>query len=791
VTNPWQPNAPVWHPRAGANAPTSDTFRWNNAQTSQTFSGLKKISRSRPHALLETACKVVNASFGGFGFLSVAGELVENPAWGVSEEVAEELSRSPWLAELIRVVLQQAAPTRLADLGSAGPFGEAPRNLPAQGALLALPLARPGRLRGALFLVRAPGQPAFTAEDEERILPICACLEQGTLFEEAHLQAQLRLLNNVAQAAAGNLDLAPILEVALRELDRHLPMTICAVWLVDGEPSGQAATEGATEGAVMLQLAERSKGQSALARKAGLIPGTRLSLSQTPFAPCWQDGVAIYADWAGPASPTEALPGDGLLPLGLQGAAHDASSCFATPLRAGDQTVGVLQCITSRPSGFSTEQVQILYLVADLLGPAISNCQLYGRLRGTYEALRATQEQLIQNEKMRAIGELASGMAHDFNNSLCGVLGFVEMALMDHGLSSACRNHLELARTCALDAAQTVRRVQDFARARRQEALFQVLDLNQFVRETVELTRPKWESLERSRGVPIAVHLRTDARGPVLGNAAELRECLTNLVFNAVDAMPQGGTLTVATWSEASAVFMSVRDTGVGMSAGVRQRLFEPFFTTKGEHGNGLGLSVTFGIVRQHGGEITVVSEVDRGSVFTVRLPAANKQDGRELETRAVTGDGRSVAEKSRIATGAVAAAGPAAEAGLRVLVVEDEEPICRLLATVLTTLGHQPHVVQTAADALRVFAAQPFDIVLTDMGLPDLSGEEVARTVAERAPGTPVVLLTGWADQICNEAKSLPGVSQVLGKPVTIERLAETLRAFRPRTKAGSTPTA
>jgi len=782
VTTPRQPLSLSPQARGGINPPPLGDFRWNEPQTSQTFSGLKKIARSRPHSLLEAACKVVNASFGGFGFMSVTSELVENPAWGLSEEVAEELSYSPWLAELIRVVLQQGTPTRLPDLASPCPFGEVPRGLPPQGPLLAVPLSRPGRLRGALYLVRAPGQPAFTAEDEERVLPISACLEQGSLFEEAHLQAQLRLLNQVAQAAAGNLDLAPILEVALRELDRHLPMTLCAVWLAEAEPQDQAGAESASHGAVFLRLAEKSKGQDALARKAGLVPGKRLALDQTPFAPCWQEGGAIYADLAGPSLQSR-QGGDPLFPLGLNGGAHDATSCFATPLRAGDQTVGILQCVTSRPSGFTSEQVQILYLVADLLGPAISNCQLFGRLRGTYETLRATQEQLIRNEKMRAIGELASGMAHDFNNSLCGVLGFVEMALLDHALSSGSRNHLELARTCALDAAQTVRRVQDFARARRQEALFQVLDLNQFVRETVELTRPKWESLERSRGLPIALEVRTEARLPVLGNAAELREVLTNLVFNAVDAMPQGGTLTVTTWSEGGDVFLAVRDTGVGMSAGVRQRLFEPFFTTKGEHGNGLGLSVTFGIIRQHEGEITVTSEVDQGSVFTVRLPAAYHRNGKgEPEPRT---DAAKVGQASRATPG-----GGAPQGGLRILVVEDEEPICRLLATVLTTLGHHPHVVQTATEALRVFAAEPFDMVLTDMGLPDLSGEEVARTIAERAPGTPVVLLTGWADQIANEAKPLPGVSQVLGKPVTIERLAETLRVLRPRTRLGEKQT-
>jgi signal transduction histidine kinase len=715
--------------------------------------------------LLEAACKVGHASFGGFAFLSAAGELVENPAWGVCSETAEELSRSPWLAELMRRALQQTAPLRLAEVGKL--FGEPPPSLPRQGSLLALPVVRPGGLRGALYLVRTPGQPAFTPEDEDRILPISACLEQGSLLDEGYLQAQLRLLNQVAQAAAGNLDFTPILDVALRELDRHLPMTLCAVWLADEENPSPADGENLQ---VILRLAGKSKGQESLARRTGLVPGKRVALEQTPFGPCWEDGGAIYADWSEPTSTGNAAG------PGLREGAQEVTSCFATPLRAGDQTVGILQCLTSRPSGFTSEQVQLLYLVADLLGPAASNCQLYGRLRDTYETLRTTQEQLIRTEKLRAIGELASGMAHDFNNSLCGVLGFVEMALMDHRLSSTSRGHLELARTCALDAAQTVRRVQDFARARRQKTSYQLLDLNHVVKETVELTRPKWESLERSRGLPITLELRTEARAPVMGNAAELREALTNLVFNAVDAMPQGGTLTVTTCSEDDKVFLSVRDTGVGMSVGVRQRLFEPFFTTKGEHGNGLGLSVTFGIIQQHGGEITVISEVDEGSAFTIRLPAAPAENGHH--------DSDSAKANSHLGNpiASPASANAAGGKSLHVLVVEDEEPICRLLTTVLSTLGHQPHVVQTAGEALRDFAAQPFDVVLTDMGLPDLSGEEVARAVSERVPGIPVVLLTGWADQIHSEARAMTGVTQILGKPVTIERLAETLRAVCPR---------
>src|SRR5262249_45809406 len=215
---------------------------------------------------------------------------------------------------------------------------------------------------------------------------------------------------------------------------------------------------------------------------------------------------------------------------------------FAVPLRAGDQIMGVLQSVCTQPAGFTREQIQLLYLVADLLGPAVFNCQLFGRLQSAYEELRLTQNQLIQAEKMRALGELAGGMAHDFNNSLCGVLGFLELTLTNPTLPADCRGYLEFSRTCALDAAQTVRRVQDFARWKRNEVAAERLDVNDLVRQTVELTRPKWESLAQTRGTAITVEVGTKATSQIIGSAAELREVITNLVFNAADAMPGGGT---------------------------------------------------------------------------------------------------------------------------------------------------------------------------------------------------------------------------------------------------------
>jgi CheY-like chemotaxis protein/anti-sigma regulatory factor (Ser/Thr protein kinase) len=320
-----------------------------------------------------------------------------------------------------------------------------------------------------------------------------------------------------------------------------------------------------------------------------------------------------------------------------------------------------------------------------------------------------------------------------------------------------CRQHLETSRVSALDAAQIVQRIQTFARPKQETLNFECLDFNALVSDAVELTRPKWESAQPSQHRTIELALHTDAKMAIQGTPTELREVLTNLIFNAVDAMPHGGKITLRTWSTPSDVFVSIRDTGTGMSEFVQHRLFEPLFTTKGEHGNGLGLSISFAIVRRHGGDITVQSALGQGSTFTVRLPAveANSSARREVEA---------------------AATAPDATKGLRILVIEDEARIRDFLDTALTALGYRPSFAVDGEAGLALFAAEPFAIVLTDVGLPGISGEEVARVIAQRVPRTPVVLLTGWADQIAGRYGLSDGLTRVLGKPVKLGTLAATL---------------
>jgi signal transduction histidine kinase len=772
-----------------------------------------KVSVNRPRQLLELAGKLTRAAWGGIGLLA-EGDLVEHLTFGISDQSATELVQSPWFIPLIDLIQKHPGPVTLKDLRGSGLGWDAEKaapshdvtisrlhdptislgcGLPPLGSFLGIPLNSPGLYQGALYLARCPELAPFDATDEATVLSICGWLEQWRVFDETHLLNRLRLLTHVAQAAAGSLDLERILTVALRELDRHLPLQIGAVWLcAEDEPDapGSEAPKGATPrgGAVVawwgreeetpphdlttppphhlttpppgdrvcldpavrsLVLAASSAPFGENASALTLEVGSRLWIEETPFATCLSEGQAVYADLRRPVESHSKLA--------EKLAQGGATAFFAAPLRAGDRTVGVLQSVCMRPSGFTNEQIQLLYLVADLLGPAISNCRLYDRLSAAYEQLRRTQTHLIQAEKMRALGELAAGMAHDFNNSLCAVLGFLELTLLDSELPAGCRRYLESSRTCALDAAQTVHRVQDFARWRRSEMTVELVDPNALVRQTLELSRHKWDRLAVAGTARITVEQYTEATARVSGNSAELREVLTNLVFNAVDAMPQGGSLVVRTWSTASDVFLSVQDTGVGITDSVRRRLFEPFFTTKGEQGNGMGLSVSFGIVQRHNGEIWVDSVPSCGSTFTVRLPAVPDT---------------TVAEQAPV----IEQIPTRSSKNLRILIVEDEESIRRFLAAGLVQLGHRPRLTSNAQEALAAFVEEPFDVVLTDLGLPGSSGEEVARQVAELSPNVPVVLLTGWADQIKAETKPVPGVKCILGKPVSLSTLASTL---------------
>lgn len=398
------------------------------------------------------------------------------------------------------------------------------------------------------------------------------------------------------------------------------------------------------------------------------------------------------------------------------------------------------------------------------------------------EELRRAQTTLIGTERLRAMGQMASGVAHDFNNILAGILGQVSLlqTRLERGSvePEELRRNLGLLERAAIDGAEIVRKIREATRPHGEEA-FVPIQLNEVVRQVLETTRPRWKDQAEARGLPITLAQQFGDVPPILGSAAELREAFTNLLFNALDAMPKGGMITIATkhlpvsghfespphgpWTrsltqelphEREWVELVVTDTGQGMSPEVKARLFEPFFTTKGVRGTGLGLSMVQGIVRRHWGEISITSAEDWGTSVIVRLPAA-------------------LAEP--------AAAPPQAQdvplpSGLRLLVIDDEPVLAETLADLLRLFGYET-VVETSGQAgLARLRAEPFDGLITDLGMPEISGWEVARASRASHPDLPVILVTGWGDQLEPAQLVENGIDAVVAKPYTIQSLLEGL---------------
>ncbi len=373
-------------------------------------------------------------------------------------------------------------------------------------------------------------------------------------------------------------------------------------------------------------------------------------------------------------------------------------------------------------------------------------------LAAALEKLRAAQNQIIQQERLRALGQMASGVAHDFNNALVPILGFSDLLLKSPGtLSDAAktRQYLQNIQTAASDAASVVARLREFYRSHAGEEEHTSVDLGKLVEQVASLTRPRWRDQAQANGATI--DMRTDVQKVPLisGEEAALREVLTNLIFNAVDAMPRGGTLTLRTRRSGEGALVEVADTGTGMSEEVRQRCLEPFFSTKGERGTGLGLSMVFGIVQRHGGTLDIQSEEGRGTTFRLTfLPQRNDAE--------------------------VAKAAPQIPRGLRVLVVEDEEAVRRTLAATLEHDGHRVVLAEHGVAGLRHFMAETFDLVVTDRAMPGMSGEQMAATMKQVRPKTPVILLTGFGQFL--EKEKFPEVDVLASKPVNIATLREAI---------------
>jgi nitrogen-specific signal transduction histidine kinase/CheY-like chemotaxis protein len=393
-------------------------------------------------------------------------------------------------------------------------------------------------------------------------------------------------------------------------------------------------------------------------------------------------------------------------------------------------------------------------------------------LQQAYDDLRQTQQAVMQQERLRALGQMASGIAHDINNAMSPAALYIDSLLeKEPNLSERARGYLETIAHAIDDVAATVARMREFYRQREPQLTLAPVDLNPLAQQVVNFTRAMWSDMPQQRGIVIEMLTELAPDLPIImGVESEIREALTNLIFNAVDAMPEGGTLRLRTrvgerapGSEESLVlqhvYIEVTDTGVGMDEDTRRRCLEPFFTTKGERGTGLGLAMVYGIVQRHSADIEIESAVGKGT--TVRLsflvPVTSKAEAAHSPAKFVV--------PSR----------------LRILVVDDDPLLIKSLRDALEMDGHVVVTTNGGQAGIDVFRAaressEPFAVVITDLGMPYVDGRKVASTVKGISPSTPVILLTGWGQRLVAEGDVPPYVDRVLNKPPKLRDLREAL---------------
>jgi signal transduction histidine kinase/ActR/RegA family two-component response regulator len=562
--------------------------------------------------------------------------------------------------------------------------------------------------------------------------------------------ARLELLGRITHAVGERHDLRSIFQVVIRSLEEQLPIDFGCMCLYDASRESLSITSiGLKSQALGLDLASTGQAQIAVGPN-GLV---RCVQGQLVYEP---DIVKSLFDF----------------PKRL--ARADLGSLVMAPLLLKNDVFGVLIVARRQTNGFSSGECEFLRQLSEHVALAAHQAQIHASLQQAYDDVRETRQAMQDQERLRALGQMSGGIAHDINNALSPMFMRTELLLENEpNLSAKMRQYLELARRSVDDVVHTVGRMREFARQREPQLKLTPVHLNSLVEQVLDLTRARWSDMALQRGVLIEPRTElTPDLAAVPGIESEIREALINLIFNAVDAMPEGGILTLRTRGGRGkptllplrSVHVEVQDTGLGMDEETRRRCLEPFFTTKGERGTGLGLAMVFGIASRHDAEIKIDSAPGKGTTIRLSFPAT------VLDTAQLT-------------------ASYTALSSMRILLVDDDPLI---LAVLKATLEADGHVVATAnggqegIDAFRLAeGGERFDVVMTDLGMPKVDGKGVARAVKAMRGTTPVILLTGWGQRLVHEGEVPPDVDSVLSKPPKRQELRDTLRELRTRLNA------
>jgi PAS domain S-box-containing protein len=572
---------------------------------------------------------------------------------------------------------------------------------------------------------------------------------------EARMQAQLermQLLDQITTAIGARQDLQSIYQVAIRSLEERLPVDFACICRYD--PSDEA-----------LFVVRVGAHSLPLALELAMQEHARIAIDANGLSRCVRGELVCEPDLA--ASP---FPFPQRL---VHGGLH---SLVVAPLQSESRVFGILVVARRAAHAFSSGECEFLRQLSAHVALAARQAELHGSLQQAYDELRLTQQAAMQQERLRALGQMASGIAHDINNAISPVALYAE-SLIEHeqGLSDRGRRQLATIAGAIDDVAATVARMREFYRQRETPHALAPVQINPLVQQVIDLTRARWSDMPQQRGAVIRLVTELAPQLPaILGVDNEVREALINLVFNAVDAMPEGGVLTLRTRSVPAGATpqqacIEVADTGTGMDENTRRRCLEPFFTTKGERGTGLGLAMVYGVAQRHGATIDIDSAPGRGT--TVRL---------------------AFSVPSALSAVAAAEPLPGPSRRLQVLIVDDDPVLLRSLAETLELDGHSVTAANGGQDGIDAFNAAhrsnaPFDAVITDLGMPYVDGHKLADAVKAMSPHTPVLLLTGWGKRMLADDQNPPHIDAVLGKPPKVPDLRAALgrlTAERPRRK-------
>ncbi len=553
---------------------------------------------------------------------------------------------------------------------------------------------------------------------------------------------RLNLLQQITRAIGDRQDLHSIFLVVLNTLETSLPIDFGCFLLY--EPRAEFLTVK-TLGSASLALAER----------LGISEDSSVPIDKNGLSRC-VGGQLVYE------GAIAAIP----FPFPQRLAAVGLRSMVIAPLNVENQVFGALVCARSQELGFSTDECEFLRQLSSHVALASHQARLYGALQQAYDDLRLSQHAVMQQERLRALGQMASGIAHDINNAISPVALYTESLLeREPNLSERARSYLTTIQRAIDDVTRTVARMREFYRDREAQLTLERVQVNRAAQQVVELTKPRWRDQPQQRGIMVELDMQlTEPLPLIMGAEHEIRDALTNLIFNAVDAMPEGGTIVLRTRLLRSddgneRVLIEVIDSGIGMDEDTCRRCLEPFYTTKGERGTGLGLAMVYGMIQRHSAEIEIESTLGKGTLVRLSFPAeASSLVAASPVVRPVTLNRR-----------------------LRILLVDDDPLLIKSLRDTLEQDGHLIEATHGGRAGIDAFAAahqrhEGFDIVITDLGMPHVDGRRVAAEISAISSATPIILLTGWGHRMIADNETPAHVSKILSKPPRLQDLRAAL---------------